>query len=74
MPFVLSPYRRFPIVSPATYEYGFREGQVIVWNFADGDSRKEIMCVLTERRGTVLVESGLEAGWQTQNQRRCVRS
>lgn len=34
MPFVLRPYCRFPVVSPATYAHGFREGQGIVWNLS----------------------------------------
>ena len=34
MPFVLRPYRRFPIVSPVTYEHWWREGQGIVWNLS----------------------------------------
>ena len=34
MPFVLRPYRRFPIVSPVIYENGLSEGQGIVWNLS----------------------------------------
>lgn len=34
MPFVLRPYRRFPVVSPVTYEKGWQEGQGIVWNLS----------------------------------------
>jgi PilZ domain len=32
MPFVIRPYRRFPVVCPAAYEHWFQEGQGIVWN------------------------------------------
>jgi len=34
MPFVLRPYRRFPVVCPVTYEHWFREGEGIVWNLS----------------------------------------
>ena len=34
MPFVVRPYRRFPVVSPVTYENGYEEGQGIVWNLS----------------------------------------
>lgn len=34
MAYVLRPYRRFPVVSPATYEHWLREGQGIVWNLS----------------------------------------
>ena len=34
MPFVLRPYRRLPVVSPVTYEHGWREGRGIVWNLS----------------------------------------
>lgn len=34
MPFVLRPYRRFPVVSPVTYEHEGQEGQGIVWNLS----------------------------------------
>jgi hypothetical protein len=34
MPFVLRPYRRFPVVSPVTYDNGSQEGQGIVWNLS----------------------------------------
>lgn len=34
MPFVLRPYRRFPVVFPVTYEHGLREGEGIVWNIS----------------------------------------
>jgi hypothetical protein len=39
MPFVLRPYRRFPICLPATYEAGFQEGQGTVWNLSPGGWR-----------------------------------
>lgn len=34
MALVLRPYRRFPVVSPVTYEHWFREGEGIVWNLS----------------------------------------
>lgn len=34
MPFVLRPYRRFPVTCPVIYEHWFREGQGIVWNLS----------------------------------------
>jgi hypothetical protein len=34
MAFILRPYRRFPVVSPVTYENGVQEGQGIVWNLS----------------------------------------
>jgi hypothetical protein len=34
MPFVLRPYRRFPVNIPVTYENWFREGEGIVWNLS----------------------------------------
>lgn len=34
MPFVLRPYRRFPVVCPVTYEHGWREGEGIIWNLS----------------------------------------
>ncbi len=34
MSFVLRHYRRFPVVSPMTYEHWFREGEGIVWNLS----------------------------------------
>jgi hypothetical protein len=34
MPFVLHSYRRFPVVSPVTYEHGWQVGQGIVWNLS----------------------------------------
>ena len=40
MSFVLRHSRRFPVVSPMTYEHWFREGEGIVWNLSPpaGDS------------------------------------
>jgi hypothetical protein len=32
MPFAIRPYRRFPVVSPVTYERGFRKSRGTVWN------------------------------------------
>lgn len=34
MPFILRPYRRFPVVCPVTYEHWFREGEGIIWNLS----------------------------------------
>jgi hypothetical protein len=34
MPFIIRPYRRFPVVCPETYENWFREGKGIVWNLS----------------------------------------
>lgn len=34
MPFVLRPYRRFPVVSPVTCEHGLGEGEGMVWNLS----------------------------------------
>lgn len=34
MPYVVHSYRRFPVVSPVTYEHWFREGKGIVWNLS----------------------------------------
>ncbi len=34
MPFVLRPYRRFPVVIPARYENWSDEGQGTVWNLS----------------------------------------
>lgn len=34
MPFVVRPYRRFPVVSPVTYEHWWRAGQGMVWNLS----------------------------------------
>ena len=34
MPFVIRPYRRFPVNIPVTYENWFRDGEGIVWNLS----------------------------------------
>ena len=34
MAFVLRPYRRFPVVIPATYENWSQEGQGMIWNLS----------------------------------------
>lgn len=34
MPFVLRPYRRFPVLCPVTYEHWFREGEGIIWSLS----------------------------------------
>lgn len=34
MPFVLRPYRRFPVVSQVAYEHWLRDGEGIVWNLS----------------------------------------
>ncbi len=34
MPFVLRPYRRFPVLCDVTYEHWFYEGQGTVWNLS----------------------------------------
>lgn len=34
MPYVLRPYRRFPVVCDVLYEHWFRIGQGIVWNLS----------------------------------------
>lgn len=39
MAFVLCPYRRFPVVIPATYEHWFQEGQGIVSNLSPTGGR-----------------------------------
>ena len=39
MAFVLSHYRRFPVVIPATYENWSQEGQGIIWNLSSAGWR-----------------------------------
>jgi len=34
MPFILRPYRRFPVVCPVTYEHRWQEGEGMVWNLS----------------------------------------
>jgi hypothetical protein len=34
MPFVVRPYRRFPVVCPVIYEHGLQEAEGIVWNLS----------------------------------------
>ena len=34
MPFVIRPYRRFPVVCSVTYEHWFQEGEGFVWNLS----------------------------------------
>lgn len=34
MPFVLRPFRRFPVVCAVTYEHWFRVGKGLVWNLS----------------------------------------
>lgn len=39
MAFVLRPYRRFPVVIPATYENWSQEGEGIIWNLSSAGWR-----------------------------------
>jgi len=39
MAFVLRPYRRFPVVIPATYENWSQEGQGMIWNLSSAGWR-----------------------------------
>src|SRR6185437_584193 len=34
MPYIVRPYRRFPVIIPATYENWSQEGQGIIWNLS----------------------------------------
>ena len=34
MPFIIRPYRRFPVVIPATYDTGSQEARGTIWNLS----------------------------------------
>lgn len=39
MPYVMRPYRRFPVAIPATYENWSQEGQGMIWNLSSAGWR-----------------------------------